>query len=377
MTFSVFQQFRRWTLRGALFGLFAVLASSSVRAEAEKILNVSNWSEYIAEKTVRKFEAESGIKVRYDNFDSNEALLAKMIAGRSGYDIVVPSADFGRIMIDGKLVRRLDKVALSNWANLDPDMLRLLAKLDPGNDYLVPWLGGSVTVAYNVDKVKAALGGTPIPANPFELLFNPVYAGKLAKCGISLLDMASDVFPSVLIYLGKNPYSANPADYAAAAAQLQKVRPFIGLFNSLEYISDMASGSLCVAMGYSGAFNSARAKSAEARNKVNIATPLPPGGMAFGFDTMLIPADAPHPQNALKWINFILRPDIAAEIANEVMCTSPNRAARKFIKADLLNDPMTFPPEDYLKNKQFFYELRSNETRRVMTRLFSKLKTGT
>jgi putrescine transport system substrate-binding protein len=357
--------------------LSSVVAPSLVLAEEAKVLNVSNWSEYIADNTVRKFEAETGIKVHYDNFDSNEALLAKMIAGRSGYDIVVPSADFGRIMIDGKLARRLDKAALSNWANLDPNMLRLLAKLDLGNDYLVPWLGGSVTVAYNVDKVKAVLGATPIPANPFELLFNPVYAGKLAKCGISLLDMASDVFPSVLIYLGRNPYSANPADYAAAAAQLQKVRPFIGLFNSLEYINDMASGSLCVAMGYSGAFNSARAKSAEARNKVNIATPLPPGGMAFGFDTMLIPVDAPHPQNALKWINFILRPDIAAEIANEVLCTSPNRAARKFIKPDLLNEPMTFPPDEYLKNKEYFYEVRSNETRRVMTRLFAKLKTGT
>ncbi len=366
----------RWAICGVIFGL-SFLAPTALRAEQEKILNVTNWSEYIAEKTVGKFTAETGIKVHYDNFDSNEALLARMVAGRSGYDIVVPSADFGRIMVDGKLARRLDKAALGNWANLDPSMLRLLDRLDPGNAYLVPWLGGAVTVAYNVDKVKAALGGMAIPANPFDMLFNPVYASKLARCGISLLDMASDVFPSVLIYLGKNPYSANPADYIAAAAQLQKVRPSIGRFSSLEYINDMASGSLCVAMGYSGAFNSARAKVAEARIKVNIATPLPPGGVAFGFDTMLIPADAPHPQNALKWINFILRPDIAAEIANEVMCTTPNRAARQLIKADLRNDPLTFPPEDYLKNKAFFYEVRSNETRRAMTRLFAKFKTGT
>jgi putrescine transport system substrate-binding protein len=251
-----------------------------------------------------------------------------------------------------------------------------MAQFDPGNDYMVPWLGGAVTIGYNVDRVKAALGSTPVPANPFDLVFNPTYAAKLAKCGISLLDAGSDVFPSALIYIGRNPYSRDPADYAAAAAMLQKVRRYIGLFNSLEYITDMASGSLCVAMGYSGAFNNARARAAEAKNGANIATPLPPDGVEFGFDTMVIPRDAPHPANAHKWIAFILRPDIAAEIANKVMYASPNRAARKFIRPELLASPITFPPPDYLRHKAYFYEPRSMETRRLMTRLFARLKSG-
>jgi putrescine transport system substrate-binding protein len=361
---------------GAILSLIGATAALPVHAEEEKILNIYNWSEFIGETTVRKFEAETGIKVRYDNFDSNETLLAKMVAGRTGYDIVVPSADFGRVMMDGGLIQRLNKSALSNWNNLDPNVLRMMSKLDPGNEYMVPWLGGSITVGYNADIVKAVLGSTPIPANPFELVFNPVYAAKLAKCGISMLDSASDVFPSALIYLGKNPYSRVPADYNAAGTMLQSIRPYIGLFSSLGYITDLASGALCVSLGYSGDFSNAKARAAEAGRKINIVTPLPPQGMQFGFESMAIPGDAPHPQNALKWINFILRPEIQAEISNKVMYTSPNLPARKFIAAEVLSNTMIFPPEDYLKTKAFFYEPRIGDTRRVMTRLFTKIKTG-
>jgi putrescine transport system substrate-binding protein len=355
----------------------AALSSGAAQAEEEKVLNVYNWAEYIGENTVREFEKETGIRVRYDYFDSNEVLLVKMIAGRSGYDIVVPSSDFGRIMIDGGLVQKIDRSQLTNWNNLSPQVMQLMARLDPGNQFMVPWLGGTVSVGYNVDKVQAALGGEPLPANPFELVFNPKYTAKLKSCGISMLDSASDLFPSALIYIGRPAYSNNPADYNDAAGMLQKVRQHIGLFSYNGYIADLASGQICVALGYGGDFNNAAQRAKAAGNGVRIVAPLPPGGAQFGFESMLIPTDAPHPQNAHKWINFILRPEVQAEITNKVMFTSPNAAARKFVRPDVLGNLIAFPPDEYLATKAQFYEVRHSDTRRTMTRLFTKFKTGT
>jgi len=356
--------------------LLTLLGSHTLLAQNEKILNVYNWAEYIGDNTVKDFEAETGIRVRYDNFDSNETLLAKMIAGRSGYDIVVPSSDFGRIMIEGGVVQKIDRKSLSNWGNLDPVVMQLMSKLDPGNQYMVPWLGSTVSVGYNVDKVKAALGSMPLPANPFELVFNPAYTSKLKSCGISLLDSASDVFPSALIYLGHKAYSNTPADYTEAFDMLQKVRADISLFSYNGYISDLASGNICVALGYGGDFNNAARQAKAMGRGVHIEAPLPPKGVQFGFESMLIPADAPHPENALLWINFILRAKVQAEITNKVMFTSPNLAARPFIHPDVLANEIAFPPADYIATKVQFYELRRNDIRRVMTRLFTKLKSG-
>ena len=355
-----------------LCGLALVPAS----AEEEKVLNVLNWSEYIGENTVRNIEKETGIHVRYDNFDSNEVLLVKMIAGRTGYDIVVPSSDFGRIMIDGALVQKLDRAKLTNWSNLSPVVTQMMGKLDVGNQFMVPWMGGMVSVGYNVDKVKAALGAEPIPPNPFELVFNPKYTAKLKACGISLLDSASDLFPSALIYIGKPAYSNNPSDYNEAATMLQKVRSDIGLFSYNGYIADLASGQICVALGYGGDFHNAAQRALAARTGVQIAAPLPPGGMQFGFESMVIPIDAPHPENAHLWIDFILRPDVQAAITNKVMFTSPNLAARKLIRPEVLDNPLAYPPDDYLATKAQFYEVRRSDTRRTMTRLFTKFKSG-
>lgn len=351
------------------------LAAPVIAAE-EKVLNIYNWSEYIAEGTIKAFEAETGIKVRYDNFDSNEVLLAKMIAGRTGYDIIVPSSDFGRIMMEGALVQKLDRAKLPLWNNLSPTAMQLMAKLDPGNQYMVPWLGGSVAVGYNPEMVKAALGAEPIPANPFELVFNPKYTSKLKKCGISLLDSASDVFPSALIYVGKPAFSNNQADYNDAMTMLLKVRPDIGLFSYNGYIADLAAGNICVALGYGGDFNNANGKAKAAGKGIRIDAPLPPNGVQFGFESMMIPSDAPHPENAHAWINFILRPQVQAEITNKTMFTSPNAAAKKFIKPDVLANQIAFPPEPYLTTKAQFYEVRRNDTRRVMTRMFTKFKSG-
>jgi putrescine transport system substrate-binding protein len=368
----MWNQWRNRLLAGLVFGVI----SNHVAAAPEKVLNINNWAEYIGENTVKNFEKETGIKVRYDNFDSNEALLAKVIAGKTGYDIIVPSSDFGRIMIDGGKIQKIDRKKLTNWGNLNPTVMQQMAKLDPGNQYMVPWLGGTVSVGYNIDKVKAALGTEPIPANPFELVFNPKYTAKLKKCGISILDSASDVFPSALIYIGKPAFSNNTADYQLAADMLQKVRKDIKIFTYNGHITDLANGNICLALGYGSDFNNAALQAKEAKNGIHIEAPLPPNGMQFGFESMMIPADAPHPENALLWMNYILRPEVQAEITNYTMFASPNLAARKFIDHDVLANKIAFPPDDYLSSKAQFYQVRNNATRRVMTRAFTKLKSG-
>jgi len=374
MTIDSFNTRRALASLGTL--LTAMLVAGTAHAEEEKTLNIYNWAEYIGENTVRNFEKETGISVRYDNFDSNEVLLVKMVAGRTGYDVVVPSSDFGRIMIDGGLVQKIDRSKLPGWNNLSPAVMQLMGKLDPGNQFMVPWLGSTVSVGYNVDKVQAALGTEPVPADPFELVFNPKYTAKLKGCGISILDSASDVLPSALIYIGRPAYSNNSADYNDAATMLQKVRADIGLFSYNGYISDLASGQICVALGYGGDFNNAAQRAKAAGNGVRIAAPLPPGGVQFGFESMMIPIDAPHPQNALKWIEYILRPEVQAEITNKVMFTSPNAAARKFVRPEVLANAIAFPPDEYVATKAQFYEVRRNDTRRTMTRLFTKFKSG-
>jgi putrescine transport system substrate-binding protein len=363
---------------GRLLAASLLIASTlpARSAEDERVLNIANWAEYIGENTVRDFERETGIKVRYDSFDSNEALLVKMVAGRSGYDIVVPSSDFGRIMADAGLMLKLDRSRLTNWGNLNPAVMQLMARLDPGNQFMVPWLGSTVSVGYNLDKVRAALGGEPLPANPFELVFNPKYSQRLRSCGIAMLDSASDVFPSALIYLGRPAYSNNSADYQDAAAMLQKVRADIGLFSYNGYIGDLASGQICVALGYGGDFNNAARRAREGGRPLPIEAPLPPGGVQFGFESMMIPADAPHPELAHLWINYILRPEVQAAITNKVMFTSPNAAARKLLRPDVLANPVANPPDDYLASKVQFYTVRKQEVRRLMTRLFTRFKTG-
>ena len=366
------------TSRRSLLAALCALAFAmpAARAAEEKVLNIANWAEYIGDETVHRFEQETGIQVRYDLFDSNEVLLAKMIAGRTGYDIVVPSSDFAHLMLEAGVIQKLDRSKLTHWGNLSPQVMALMSKLDPGNQTMVPWLGSTVSVGYNVDKVKAALGDEPIPANPFELVFNPKYTARLKSCGISMIDSASDLFPSALMYVGRKGYSNDSNDYNAAAAMLAQVRKDVGLFSYNGYIDDLAKGQICVALGYGGDFNNAARRAKQAGNGVHIVAPLPPGGVQFGFESMVIPVDAPHPGNALLWIDYILRPEVQAEITNKVMFTSPNQAARAFVHPDVLANAIAFPPDDYLAHRVQFYEVRTRDTRRTMTRLYTKFKSG-
>lgn len=360
---------------GALAVLVGGISAGPARAEEEKILNVYNWSDYIAEDTIANFEKETGIKVRYDNFDNNEILHAKLVAGKTGYDIVVPSSYWAKLQADGGLLQKLDKSKLPNWKNLDPVLLEQLAKLDPGNQYQVNWMWGYTTIGINVDKVKAALGNMPMPENVWDLAFKPEYISKLKGCGVSFLDSATEIVPAALHYLGKPAYSKNQADYSGVGPLLKSVRPYVTLFSSSGYINDMANGSICMALGWSGDINIARQRAIDGKTGQKIEALLPKTGGILFFDTMVIPADAPHPDNAHKWINYILRPEVAAGLTNKVFYANPNKASRPFVKPEIANNPTVFPNDEQLRNMAA-PDAIGNDIRRTMTRLYTSFKTG-
>lgn len=358
----------------ALLGCAALIAMP-VLAQEEKILNIYNWSDYIAEDTIKNFEKETGIKVRYDNFDSNEILHAKLVAGKTGYDLVVPSAQWGKLQIDGGLLRKLDKSKLPNLVNLDPGIQAQVGKLDPANEHLVVWLWGYTTVGINADKVKAALGDLPMPDNAFDLIFDPKYISRLKSCGVSFLDAPSEVLPPAMLYLGKNPYSKNSGDYQEAGRLLKTIRPYVSLFSSSGYINDLANGAVCVALGWSGDINIARQRAIDAKNGNRIEALIPKRGSTLFFDTMAIPADAAHPDNAHAFINFILRPEVHASLSNKVFYANPNAASMKFVKKEVAENKTVFLP-DAERKKLIAPEPVNNDIRRTMSRIYTQFKTG-
>jgi putrescine transport system substrate-binding protein len=358
----------------AVIGMMTFGAAPAL-AQEEKILNIYNWSDYIADDTIKNFEKETGIKVRYDNFDSNEVLHAKLVAGRTGYDIVVPSSSWARMQIQAGILRKLDKGKIPNLANLDPGIQSKIAKLDPNNEHLVVWLWGYTTVGINVDKVKAALGDLPMPDNAWDLVFNPKYISKLKSCGVSFLDAPSEILPPALQYLGKDAYSKNSADYQEAGRLLQSIRPYVTLFSSSGYINDMANGSICLALGWSGDINIAARRANDAKKGYKIEALIPKSSATLFFDTMAIPADAPHPNNAYAFINYILRPEVHASITNKVFYANPNKASLKFVQKEVAENKTVFLSDED-KNKMVVPEASSSEIRRVMTRVFTKFKTG-
>jgi len=353
----------------------AMWAAPAAAQEEEKVLNIYNWSDYIAEDTLRNFEKETGIKVRYDNFDNNEIVHAKLVAGKTGYDIVVPSSNWAKLQIDGGLLRKIDRSQVPNYKNLDPAIQEQLGKLDPGNQYMVNWLWGFTTVGINVDKVKAALGSTPMPANAWDLIFKPEYISKLKSCGVSFLDSSSEVVPAALHYLGKPSFSKTPADYAQAASLLKSIRPHVTLFSSSGYINDMANGSICLALGWSGDINIARQRAIDGKTGHKIEALIPSTGGLLFFDVMVIPADAERPGNAHKFINYILRPEVHASLTNKVFYANPNKESRKFVKPDVASNPTVFPSDADMK-KMVAPDALGNDLRRLMTRTYTSFKTG-
>lgn len=353
----------------------AALAAAPVMAEEEKVLNIYNWSDYIADDTIKNFEKETGIKVRYDNYDNNEVLHAKLVAGKTGYDIVVPSSHWAKVQIEAGLLRKIDKSKLPNLVNLEPGLQAQLAKLDPNNEHLVTWAWGFSTLGINVDKVKKALGDMPMPENAWDLLYDTKYVSKLKSCGVSVFDSASEVIPPTLHYLGKPAYSKDKADYAEAGKLLKKIRPYITLFSSSGYINDMTNGSICLVMGYSGDINIARQRAIEAKKGVKIEALIPKTGSTLFVDTMAIPTDAKHPENALKFMNYAMRPEVAASLTNKLSYANPNLASLKFVKKEIADNKTVFLSADDLK-KMIAPDAVSNDIRRVTTRTFTQFKSG-
>ena len=365
----------------------ALLLAGDARAADPKVLNIYNWSDYIAEDTIKNFEKETGIKVRYDTYDNNEILHAKLVAGKTGYDIVVPGSHFAKTQIEGGLLQKLDRSKLSNWGNLDKGLLDQLAKLDPGNAHLVDWLWGYVTVGININKVKAALGDLPMPENAWSLLFDPKYASKLKSCGVSVLDSASEVLPAALLYLGKPPYSREAADYAEAGKLLKSIRPFVTKFSSSGYIEDMVGGATCLVMGFSGDINIARSRAAEAasdtksKSKAKPKAPVliealvPKAGATLFFDTMAIPKDAKNVENAHLFINYILRPEVHASLTNKVFYANPNAASLKFVQKEVAENKSIFLDAEATKT-MVAPDALPQDLRRVQTRTFTSFKAG-
>ena len=344
-----------------------------VPAPEEKTLFILNWSDYIGETTVADFEAATGIKVTYAVMDSNEVLETKLLAGRSGYDVVVPTAPFLERQIKAGVYLKLDKSRLPNLVNMDPDIMERTALHDPGNEHSITYLWGTVGIGYNPDMVKKALGTDTIDS--WAAVLEPANAARLAKCGIAILDAPSDVFSTALIYVGRDPNSERVEDLAAAEEMLTKVRPYIKYFHSSSYINDLASGEICVAIGWNGDMLQARDRGAEASTPVRVAYAIPKEGAINYFDMLAIPADAPHPGNAHEFINFIMDPAVIAKVSDKVRFANGNLASLPLISEQVRNDPAIFPgPEVRATLRQDLAE--TPEFSREMNRAWTRVRTG-
>ncbi len=354
--------------------VFAVLPLLGARAE-EKWLHVYNWSDYIAPDTIADFTKETGIEVTYDVYDGNEVLEAKLLAGHSGYDIVVPSASpYMARQIAAGAYHELDKAKLPNLNNLDPQILALAATADPGNAHGVPYLWSVTGIGYNTALLDRALGDAA-PRDSLALLFDPAYAQKLAACGIALLDTPQEIVPAALAYLGRDPKSHAEADLAEAIALIDKVRPYVRKFHSSQYLNDLATGDICIALGYSGDVIQARNRAREAESPVEIAFRVPREGAQMSIDMLGIPVDAPHPDNAHVFINYILRPDVIAAITNAVSYPNPNLAATPLVDPEIRDDPGIYPPES-LKRLLYIDLPAPRAYERARTRAWTRMKSG-
>ena len=349
-------------------------AAAPALAAEEKVLNIYNWPDYIAKDMVANFEKETGIKVNYQTFENNEGLQAKLVAGNTGYDIVVPGAVFAKPQIEAALLQKLDKTRLTNIANLDPTIMAKLDSVDPGNAYLVPWAWSFTTVGINTAKVAQALGNTPMPTNAWDLVFNPEYTAKLKSCGIAFLDSPTEIIPPALHYLGKNAYSNDTADHKAAGELLAKVRPHIRLFTST-MIDDLAGGKACVALGWAGDINIARGRALENKNGNYIQTLLPSTGGLIFFDNLAIPKDAKHPINAHAFINYFLKPEVSASLTNELGYATANKMSLANVKPEIAKDPAVFPDAANLQ-KMVSPNSFSNEARQSLSQVFTLFKKG-
>jgi putrescine transport system substrate-binding protein len=350
-------------------------ASSGARAgDQDNVLNVYNWSDFIGPSIVADFEKESGIKVHYDVYETNEMMEVKLLSGHTNYDIVVPGGSFFEREVKAGIYRRLDKSLLPGLKNLDPGAVSATAVYDPGNQYGVDytWLI-SVGMGYDVNKVKARVADAPVDS--WRLIFDPKVLSKMQDCGVSVLDSPDDVVGSVLAYLGKDPNSESPEDLASAEKVLQSIRGYIRYVDSTRYVADLANGDLCLALGWSGDVALARRRASEAGNPVTIGYSVPREGALSIVDVIAIPADAPHPKNAYRFIDYLLRPDVAAKNTMAMSYASGVAGSTALVSESLRNDSAVYPPPA-ARARLVPMRARSQQFTRSLMRMWTRFKTG-
>ena len=352
-------------------------SSSESTGSKEKAdsLNIMVWEGTWSEEMFQDFTKETGIKVIYDVFDSNEVLEGKLMAGSTGFDLVVPSASFLERQLTAGVFQPLDKSKLPGWKNLDPELLKLVGKHDPDNKFAMPYMWATTGIGYNVDKVKAVLG-PDAPVDSWDLILKPENLEKLKSCGVSFLDAPEEVFATVLNYLGKDPNSTKADDYTGPATDLLlKLRPNIRYFHSSQYINDLANGDTCVAIGWAGDVWQAANRAKEAKNGVNISFSIPKeGAMAF-FDVFAMPADAKNKDEAYQFLNYLLRPDVIAHISDHVFYANANKEATALVSPEVRDNPGIYPPAD-VRAKLFTLKVQDPKIDRVRTRAWTKVKSG-
>jgi putrescine transport system substrate-binding protein len=338
-----------------------------------RVVNIYNWADYIGKDTLAKFESATGIKVIYDTYDADETLEAKMMAGDSGYDVVSTSTDFFSRQIKAGIYQKLDRSKLPNWNNLDPKVLEVEAGADPGNQYAMPYLRHVNGFAYNVDMIRARMPDAPLDS--LDMIFNPQILARFADCGVTFLDQAEDVLQLALNYLHLDPNSNNPEDYKRAEKLLLAVRPYIRAFDSSEYMNGLGTKEFCISMSWSGDYAAARARARAAGVDVNLAFTVPKEGANASFDALLIPVDAPHPDAAHRFLNYILEPRVIADITNEIHYGNDNLASTPYVDPRILNDPAIYPTPEM--SARLYESAEVNPAlERIRTRTWTRIKTA-
>jgi putrescine transport system substrate-binding protein len=366
-------------LRTLLVFVLTLIAAASAQAQPrDRTVNVYNWSDYVEPTVIERFTKETGIKVKYDTFDANETLETKLLAGKSGYDVVVPTAYFLERQIKAGVFQKLDKGKLTNIGNVWPDIAQRLATYDPGNQFAVNYMWGTVGIGYNVKKAKEVLGVSgPVGdamAN-WDIVFKPEQLAKFKGCGVHMLDSADDVIPAALHYLGLDPNSKQQADLEKAADLVMKIRPNVAKFHSSEYLNALASGEICLVLGWSGDVKQAQKRAAEAKAGVEVGYAIPKGGAQMFFDNFAIPKDAPHVAEAHAFIDYMLGADVAAKNSNFLGYANGNLASQKLIDKAVLDDKTVYPDADTMA-KLYLVTARDQRTTRTTNRLWTRIKTG-
>ena len=350
------------------------VAINSAGAQATRVVNVYNWSDYIEPKVIEDFTKETGIKVQYDTFDANETLETKLLAGKSGYDVVVPTGYFLERQIKAGVFQKLDKSKLKNLGDVWPEVANRLAAYDPGNQYAVNYMWGTTGIGFNVKAVRERLGSTG-KIDSWETVFKPDNLAKFRDCGIHMLDSADDIIPAALHFLRLNPDSNDPKDLERAVELLAKIRPLVRKFHSSEYLNALASGEICLVVGWSGDIKQAQKRAAAAKNGIEIGYSIPKEGAQMFFDNLGIPKDAAHVAEAHAFIDYLLRPEVAALNSNLVAYANGNLASQKFIDRSILDDKSVYPDASTM-SRLYTVGARDQKTQRLINRLWTKIKTG-